>query len=403
MQFKAATAPRALIPLLSLASALSPFGMVVVVPTLSEVGRRYGIGSAETQFLISAYLFGLGAAQPFSGLLCDRLGRRPVLLGGFLLFVAASLGCAAIRDIDWLIALRFLQAVGVSVGTVASRAVVRDTHDEEGTAAALAIIAAAMGIAPVIAPVVGGVLGGTAGPQSVFVASALLGVVVLLAVWWRLPETRRAGQTPAVNLQSTLRDYRHLLGSRVFMGYTLMFGFVQGGFFTFLAVGATVFERDLGLGQQTFGLVWGGMAFAYILGASAAGRLTRQMGMNRTIYVGMFFTCVAGWGLLALALTVGISLVPLASLLALLTAASGLVIPGSMAGAVSFRPEIAGTSSGLSSALGLVLSGAFAILSGVIYTGNFTPIALLMAAGATLTAISGWMVRGAAASEAGEG
>ena len=83
MQFKAASAPRALIPLLSLASALSPFGMVVVVPTLSELGRRYGIGSAESQFLISAYLFGLGAAQPFSGLLCDRIGRRPVLLGGF--------------------------------------------------------------------------------------------------------------------------------------------------------------------------------------------------------------------------------------------------------------------------------------------------------------------------------
>lgn len=393
MQLKAASAPRALIPLLSLASALSPFGMVVVVPTLSELGRRYGIGSAESQFLISAYLFGLGAAQPFSGLLCDRLGRRPVLLGGFLLFVVASIGCAVVRDIDWLIALRFLQAAGVSVGTVASRAVVRDTHDEEGTAAALAIIAAAMGIAPVIAPIAGGLLGGTAGPQSVFVASALLGVIVLFAVWWRLPETWRPGLTPQVNLQSTLRDYRHLLSSRVFMGYTLMFGFVQGGFFTFLAVGAAVFERDLGLGQQAFGLVWGAMALAYVLGASVAGRLTRQMGMNRTIYIGMFLSCMAGWGMLILALTSGVSLMPLAGLLALLTAASGLVIPGSMAGAVSFRPEIAGTSSGLSSALGLVLSGAFSIFSGVIYTGDFTPIALLMAIAATLTALTGWMVR----------
>ena len=89
MNAPVAPAPRALIPLLRLASALSPFGMVVVVPTLSELGRRYGIGAAETQFLISAYLFGLGAAQPFSGLLCDRLGRRRVLLGGFALFVVA--------------------------------------------------------------------------------------------------------------------------------------------------------------------------------------------------------------------------------------------------------------------------------------------------------------------------
>ena len=75
---------------------------------------------------------------------------------------------------------------------------------------------------------------------------------------------------------------------------------------------------------------------------------------------------------------------------------------GSMAGAVSYRPEIAGTSSGLSSALGLVLSGGFSILSGVIYAGSFTPIALLMALGATLTAVTGWMVR-PVVSEAREG
>jgi DHA1 family bicyclomycin/chloramphenicol resistance-like MFS transporter len=397
-----ATAPRALVPLLSLASALSPFGMVVVVPTLNELGRRYGIGPADAQFLISAYLFGLGAAQPFSGLLCDRLGRRPVMLGGFALFVLASLGCAAISDIDGLIALRFLQAVGVSVGTVASRAVVRDTHDEAGTAAAMATIAAAMGIAPVIAPIVGGLIGAAAGPQSVFVASALLGLLVLLAVWLRLPETRRETPAAQVNWRTTLGDYRQLLGSRVFMGYTLMFGFVQGAFFSFLAVGATVFERDLGLGQQAFGAVWGGMALAYVFGAGAAGRLTQVMGMHRTIYVGMFFTLIAGWSAYATAQFAGVSFWPLASLLALLTAASGLVIPGSMAGAVSYRPEIAGTSSGLSSALGLILSGGFSILAGMVYTGDFAPIGLLMALAATLTALTGWMVRAAAASEARE-
>ena len=402
MLSKVATAPRALIPLLSLASALSPFGMVVVVPTLSELGRRYGIGSAEAQFLISAYLFGLGAAQPFSGLLCDRLGRRPVLLGGFALFVVASLGCFLVRDIYWLVALRFVQAAGVSVGTVASRAVVRVTHDEQGTASAMAIIAAAMGVAPVIAPVVGGLLSGTAGPQSVFLASAVLGAVVLLTVWIRLPETRQAELTPAVNWKTTRSDYRQLLGSRVFLGYTLMFGFVQGAFFSFLAVGAEVFERDLGMGPQAFGLVWGAMAFAYIIGAGLASRLTRSIGMHRTILIGMFFACIAGGGMLVMALTSGVTLLPLAALLALLTGASGLVIPGSMAGAVSYRPEIAGTSSGLSSAMGLVLSGAFSIAAGVIYTGAFTPIAILVALSAALTALTGWMVRQPASLETRE-
>ena len=141
-----------LLLLLSVASALSPFGMVVLVPTLNEFARLYGVDYAATQFLISSYLFGLAAAQPFSGILCDRLGRRPVLLLGFAFFTLASLACAVVASLPALVALRFLQAVGVSVGTVASRAIVRDTHDEQGTARAMAYIAAAMGVAPVIAP-----------------------------------------------------------------------------------------------------------------------------------------------------------------------------------------------------------------------------------------------------------
>ncbi|RMF98020.1 MAG: MFS transporter, partial [Gammaproteobacteria bacterium] len=114
--------------------------MVVVVPTLAELARRYSIDYADVQFLISAYLFGLGVAQPFSGWLCDRFGRRRVLLAGFSLFVLASLGCAIAGSFGLLVALRFLQATGVSVGTVASRAILRDIHDEAGTARTLALV-----------------------------------------------------------------------------------------------------------------------------------------------------------------------------------------------------------------------------------------------------------------------
>lgn len=383
---------RVFIGLLALASALSPFGMVVVVPTLGEIGREYGLDYSEAQFMISAYLFGLGAAQPFSGFLCDRFGRRPVLLAGFAIFVVASFACAAVRGIEWLVLLRFFQAAGVSVGTVASRAIVRDTHDTEGTARVLSTIAAAMGISPVIGPVAGGFIGDAFGPQSVFVASALLGILVWAGIYRGLPETRPA-RTTATGLGGLGHDYRVLLGSRVFMGYTLMFGLVQGGFFAFLAVGAVVFEKDLGLGQKGFGLVWSFMAVAYVIGAAGAGVLGRSLGVARVLQLGVGLTAISGWALYALAVGPGISLWPLVFLLALLTAASGLVVPGSMAGAVSYRPEIAGTSSGLSSALGLVLSGGFTIVSGSIYTGDFGPVALLVAAAGTATAATAWMVR----------
>ncbi|MBT8445021.1 MAG: hypothetical protein KJO13_09740, partial [Gammaproteobacteria bacterium] len=73
--------------------------------------------------------------------------------------------------------------------------------------------------------------------------------------------------------------------------------------------------------------------------------------------------------------------------------ANGIVTPLSLAGAVSYRPLIAGTSSGLSSAIGLSLSGLFTIVTGLIYTGSFVPVAFLMAAVAVLTAATGWLTR----------
>ncbi len=378
--------------MLGFASALSPFGMVVVVPTLNALAQRYGTDFGEVQYIVSAYLFGLGIAQPFSGLLCDRFGRRPVVLAGFALFVLASIGCAEVDTLDWLIGLRFLQAIGVSVGTVASRAIIRDTHDEAGTASAMSLMAVAMGVSPVLGPVIGGLLGNAFGPQSVFWASAILGAIAWLQIRFRLTETLSADAVITITARHLLSEYRDLLKSRVFMGYTLMYGLVQGAYFAFLAVGAAVFEHDLQLGQRGFGLVWGLMAIAYVSAAFLAGRLNRVLGLSGTLRLGMAATLLTGWAIFALATGPGLSRLPFITLLALLTAASGLVVPGSMAGAVNYRPEIAGTSTGLSSALGLLIGGGFSIVSGVLYKGSFPPVATLMAAGATLTLITGWMV-----------
>ena len=226
-----------------------------------------------------------------------------------------------------------------------------------------------------------------------FLVSAAMGCVVWLWVLRRLPETGDRTNATRVTWNQWWTNYGQLLSSRIFMGFTLMYGFVQGSFFAFLAVGAAVFEIYLGLGQRTFGLVWGLMAFSYVVGAMLGGRLIDRFGMYRVVYSGVVLAMLAGCALAIVTLGPGITLWRLVGVLAVLTAASGLVIPVAMAGAVSYRPEIAGTSSGLSSAMGLVMSGAFTIISGFLFTGSFVPIALLIAATTTLTAGTALMVR----------
>ncbi|MEJ2535028.1 MAG: MFS transporter [Gammaproteobacteria bacterium] len=234
--------------MLGAASGLSPFGVTILVPLLAVVAADFDASFGEVQFLISAYLFGLAFAQPFNGYLCDHFGRRPVLLTGFAVFIGASFLAAYAHSLGQLVLLRFLQAAGVSVGTVAARAVVRDTRDARGATEALAYIAAAMGFAPILAPMFGGWLGGTGGYERVFTATAVLGMVIFAWLWFGLPETLRP-EHARPHWRQWMGNYRKLLSSAPFLGYTLIFGFVQGCFFAFLAVGAEVFDTHLSIDE----------------------------------------------------------------------------------------------------------------------------------------------------------
>ena len=376
--------------LLGVASGLSVFGMAIIVPSTNSIATQYGAGFATVQFVVSAYLFGLAVAQPVSGILCDRFGRRPVMLGGFALFTIASLLCAAAPSLPLLIAGRFLQAVGVSVGTVSTRAILRDTHDGDDMAEAMSYIAAAMGVAPILAPVVGGFIDTYVGFRATFFVTAAMGATVLVAMRLRLSETLSRDHVPP-RLGTLLRNYRILLSSPQFVGYTLIYGFKQGAFFSFLAIGAPFFAAQFGLDSKTFGMLWGALAIAYVGGATIGARLTSKFGALAVMRVSIWCTVGAGLLMLAAAHVEVLAVVHVLLPMALLMIFAGSATPNAMAGAVRFHPEMAGTASGLSSAIGLVVGGSFTIISGSVYSGSFRPIGILIFS-ATVASMLSWLL-----------
>ena len=176
------TRRRQSIALLALASGMSPFGMTMILPALPAISARFDADYALVQLVVSGYLLGVALAQPISGFLCDRFGRRPVIIAGFGIFVFASIGCALATSLPQLVAFRFLQAVGGSAGPVASRAIVRDTYSAEMGARALSWITVGLGVAPILGPMVGGWLLPVAGLRAVFLLSASVGAILLAAV-----------------------------------------------------------------------------------------------------------------------------------------------------------------------------------------------------------------------------
>lgn len=365
------------IALLGVASGLSTFGMTSVVPALPPLARAFETDLAAVQWVVSAYLLGLGLFQPLQGLLCDRFGRRPVLLGGFTLFLFASLLGGLAQSVGALVAARFLQAMGASVATVVTRAVVTDRYAPEPAAVALSFITAVMGVAPVIAPTLGGFATALAGWRGIFWLHAIVAGMVLALLAVQLRESRPAA-TAAMSVAALLRGARVLVADRSFLGQTLVYAALSAAGFVFITAGAALFESLFGMASRDFGLLWSGLAISYVGAAALAGRASRRLGAARAERLGMALTPVAAVLFAVAASLPDQQLAPYLVALLLLMVANGFVSPIALSRAVASHPTLAGIAAGLSSAIAMLLCMVSAVATGLIYDGTAHGLAVQM-------------------------
>lgn len=380
--------------LLGIASGISPFAMAIVVPALEVFAQKYQAPYSTVQFIISAYLFGLAVAQPIVGFVSDKIGRRPVLIAGFLLYVVASIICVTTESINALIISRFLQGTGGSVGSVISRAIIRDTSSPEQSAKALSRVTAIMGSAPMIAPVIGGLAYQFFGnPNDIFIITAFFGIVILVPIFFKIPETKKDDLTQTDQEDTWYEKYKYLLSSKIFLGSSFIYAFTTGGFFSFLAVGSTVFSKELGIEATGFGVMWSLMTILYSLSSFISGNLSEKYGLMKVLLSGVIINLAAGSLFFLLFYIAGFTYLTIILPLVLMFFGHGFLVPMSTANAVSGKLAVAGASSGLYSSIGLTIGGLFSILSGAIYDGNFSPIAAIIMISTMLCALSYLLVQ----------
>ena len=337
----------ALTALLAALSAVAPLTTDMYLPSLPDIARQLGASTAQVQLTISAYLIGFAVGQIFYGPVSDRHGRKPVLIVAVVLYCAASLVCALSTSIEMLIVARFAQALGGSGGAVLARAIVRDLYSGARAGRELSVIGVVMALAPVLAPLVGGVLQTGFGWRSIFITLVAAGLVCGCFVWLRFSETLAARAAEPVSLAGMLRSYRVVARDRAFLAYLGIGTASYAGLFAWISGASFVLQNLYGLTPFHFGIAFAIGSAGFMSGTLLAARLLGRIGIDGVLGVGSCFVTAGGLGMVvavALGFTSALSSVlPMAVYLAGL----GMVLPQSIAGALTPFPERAGAASAL--------------------------------------------------------
>ncbi len=363
--------------------AVGAFTIDMYLPALPAIATDLRTSSPMVQLTLTGTLVGLALGQLVIGPLSDAFGRRRPLLAGTALHVVASLLVLVAPTVEVLGVLRVLQGVGSAAGGVVAMAIVRDLYEGRAAATTLSRLFLVMGAAPVLAPTLGGELLRITSWRGVFAVLALYGLLLFVVGALTVPETLPPGRRVTGGIAGTLRTYRGLLRDRVYVGLVLVAGLTMAGLFSYVSGSSFVYQRQFGLDEQQFGMLFGAGAF-FLIGATQLNPvLLRRWSPAQVLSVAMLAGTLAGLVLLGLAAggwggLAGV-VVPLWAVLA----AVGLSLPNAPALALAAHGETAGSAAAL---LGAVQFGIGAVVSPLVgVLGNdATAMALTVGAGLLL-------------------
>lgn len=382
--------PKELIALVTASMAMGAMAIDIMLPAFPDMRAEYGMAadSPRVGWIVTAFFLGLAVGPWLYGPASDRYGRRPLLLAGLGLYVAAGIAAVFAPSFGWVVAARFVWGLGAAAPRSLSLAMIRDQHEGDAMARLMSMIMAVFLLVPIIAPGLGAGLNAVAPWRIVFWVPIVAALGLIVWGWRRLPETLTPDRRRPFTFRALGQAVRAVASNRQTVCFTVAITFLFGVMTTYLAGSELVVEDVYDRGEW-FPLFFGAIAVLLALSSLNNARLVRRIGI-RTLVRRMAVIGVVLASVLATVATIGgghPNFWVFSVAIALVVPVAQGLVPNCNTAAMTPMAQVAGTASAV---IGTVTTAGGALLGGVVsgaFDGTTRPIAFGMLAFISIAAV----------------
>jgi MFS transporter, DHA1 family, multidrug resistance protein len=359
-----------LILILGLLSAIGPFSIDMYLPGFPSIAANLHTTVDRVGYSLSSFFIGICAGQLLCGPLLDRFGRKIPLCTGLVVYILASIGCSLSKSVEVLIAFRSLQALGGCVGMVAPNAIVRDVFPVEENAKVFSMLILILGVSPILAPTAGSYIVSSFGWPMVFVVLAIVTALVLVAVIFKLPETKKPDPTFSLMPGPILTGFADVLKQPQFTTYAFAGAIASAGLFAYLAGSPFVFMELYDVSEQQYGWIFATIAAGLIACSQLNNLVLKKYNSAQIIKTVLFTQSAVGLILIAGTAAGLLNLYSTIFLMFLFLSCQGFTFPNSAALAMAPFTKGAGSASALMGAFQMACGAIASALVGVFFNGT---------------------------------
>lgn len=376
--------------MLSLCMALGALAIDLMLPAFPEIRVDLGLakGSPAVAGLVTFFLFGMALGQIPAGLLTDRFGRRVVLQSALGCIIVSSIVAGLSPSLPLMLAVRLVWGMCSGAVRVIIMAAVRDTFSGAAMAKEMSFIMAVFFVAPILAPSLGAVIVSIANWRAAFFTCTGAGVLLLVWITARFPETLVVQKRRPISLVSVSSAAKAIGKSRRTVWLLISNVVLMGAFSGYIAGSQQIFDEVFDQ-RKAFPILFGAMAAVMAIGTITNGRLVVRLGLTHLIGVLSNSYLVGGVSLFVLSIAthgkppLWLFLV----LLALTIASHSTLLTNVNSSAIEPLGALAGTAAAVlgstSMAIGSILGG----ITSNRFDGTVTPLTTAFALAAVLSAI----------------